>query len=362
MAHRQEEAENHWPGFVDALSTIVMVVTFLLIILGVVIFVIAQQIKASVGTADKKSAASKEYFESPPPDLNKENENGLELEKHEDPDHVLAMADEAKAKATEAIAKAEQAKAEQETAEVQLKIEELKTEASLAKTEELMADIKTEQLKLDTAQAAAEKAKSEAEKAKAEAEKATQAAIEAQASAQAQTAQLESQKIQAELKQKLDGKAAIKLTNELRQDRKTKAEVDGQKVVSKEIDDSKKIAIATDDTVKDFKANIVQSADAILTLIFDSKSVTIDQASSEEITKFLTDKKIIQQQGKIEIRSYVNLNQSSMGERRRLAFYRAMAARNELLTLEVDPSNISIKVKEVDDEKLAGILKIYIKP
>jgi len=44
MARRAEEEENHWPGFVDALSTIVMVVTFLLIILGIVIFVISLQI------------------------------------------------------------------------------------------------------------------------------------------------------------------------------------------------------------------------------------------------------------------------------------------------------------------------------
>lgn len=44
MARRLEEEDNHWPGFVDALSTIVMVVTFLLIILGIVIFAISQQI------------------------------------------------------------------------------------------------------------------------------------------------------------------------------------------------------------------------------------------------------------------------------------------------------------------------------
>lgn len=44
MARRAEQEENHWPGFVDALSTIVMVVTFLLIILVVVIVVLSQQV------------------------------------------------------------------------------------------------------------------------------------------------------------------------------------------------------------------------------------------------------------------------------------------------------------------------------
>lgn len=397
MARRQEEAENHWPGFVDALSTIVMVVTFLLIILGVVIFVIAQQIKASAGTSDEKSEVTKQYFEKAELDNEPANRSGEEPEKHEDPDNILALANEAKAKAAAAIAKAEQAKAEQQTAQAMVKIEQLENEASLAKTEKLVNDIKAEQLKLETAQAAAAKANAEAEKASAEAEKAKaeaeaaktktevqkakaetekakaeaekakaeaakQETIKAQVTAKAQADKLESQKMQAALQEKLDGKIAIKLANELRQDRKTEKELNGQKVVSQEVDESKQIAIATDDTARDFKANIVQSANAILTLIFDSNSVTIDENSAKEIREFLSSKKIVQQQGKIEIRSYVNLNQSSMGERRRLAFYRAMAARNELLKLEIEPSNISIKVKEVDDEKLAGILKIYIKP
>lgn len=39
MSAAAEEEANHWPGFVDALSTIVMVVTFLLIILAIAIFV-----------------------------------------------------------------------------------------------------------------------------------------------------------------------------------------------------------------------------------------------------------------------------------------------------------------------------------
>ncbi len=42
MARRHEEEENYWPGFVDALSTIVMVVVLLMIIVVIVIFSMAQ--------------------------------------------------------------------------------------------------------------------------------------------------------------------------------------------------------------------------------------------------------------------------------------------------------------------------------
>ena len=52
MARRIQEEDNHWPGFVDALSTIVMVVTFLLIILVVVIVVISEQVKPVTDNED----------------------------------------------------------------------------------------------------------------------------------------------------------------------------------------------------------------------------------------------------------------------------------------------------------------------
>ncbi len=53
MARKHEEEENYWPGFVDALSTIVMVVTLLMIILVIVIFSISQLITQSSEDSEK---------------------------------------------------------------------------------------------------------------------------------------------------------------------------------------------------------------------------------------------------------------------------------------------------------------------
>ena len=52
MARREEEQENYWPGFVDALSTIIMVVTFIMIILGILIFALSQQVAKEKYVAD----------------------------------------------------------------------------------------------------------------------------------------------------------------------------------------------------------------------------------------------------------------------------------------------------------------------
>lgn len=48
-AAAEETEENHWPGFVDALSTIVMVVTFLLIILAIAIFALSLNVAKVAG-------------------------------------------------------------------------------------------------------------------------------------------------------------------------------------------------------------------------------------------------------------------------------------------------------------------------
>ncbi|NRA86068.1 MAG: hypothetical protein HRU28_01480 [Rhizobiales bacterium] len=343
MARIPDEAENHWPGFVDALSTIVMVVTFLLIILGVVIFIIAQQIQETVGNA-KIDTGQKEIF------IKKPEPNEIKLDDKPTPENTIAqiIADEAKAKSELAKAQAEIVKFEAIKAEAEAEAEATKAEI-----------IKSEAIK---AEAEAETAKAEAAEAETQ-ENIEQIKLEtAKAEASAKQAEAQAQKMKLKLQEQLDGSFKINLTEELRQDRKTESEKSGQRVRSEVVDVSKQITIAKDETPKEFKANIVQSANAILTLIFDGKSVVIDSVSATEISKFLINKQVIKQKGKLEIRSYVNLSTSSIGEGRRLAFYRAMAARNELLKLELDPSNISIKVKEVDDDKLDGILKIYIKP
>lgn len=58
MARKPEEEANHWPGFVDALSTIVMVITFLLILLGLTLFIMMQKIQSDADVAINTQVAS----------------------------------------------------------------------------------------------------------------------------------------------------------------------------------------------------------------------------------------------------------------------------------------------------------------
>ncbi|MGL4441604.1 MAG: hypothetical protein ACRCUE_20320 [Bosea sp. (in: a-proteobacteria)] len=45
MAHAKDDAdENHWPGYVDALTTMLMVLTFVMMILGIAVFAMSQNV------------------------------------------------------------------------------------------------------------------------------------------------------------------------------------------------------------------------------------------------------------------------------------------------------------------------------
>jgi hypothetical protein len=44
MSSSASEEENYWPGYVDALTTMTMVLTFIMMVLGVVVFVLSQEV------------------------------------------------------------------------------------------------------------------------------------------------------------------------------------------------------------------------------------------------------------------------------------------------------------------------------
>jgi hypothetical protein len=57
MAHAQDDAnENHWPGYVDALTTMLMVLTFVMMILGIAVFAMSQNVSRIIVEAIARAA------------------------------------------------------------------------------------------------------------------------------------------------------------------------------------------------------------------------------------------------------------------------------------------------------------------
>lgn len=256
MARRAEETENHWPGFVDVLSTIVMVVTFLLIILGIVIFVISKNISTEL-------AASAQRVE--------EAQKAL--------DEALANAQRAEA----AISERSQAENQKE---------------------------------------AGKKSKSQAN---------------ADASRSVYRSSL-----------------ARELTQNVKIDGKEK-----HAVQTRQTDEVKQIAIArTEKEIAPRKVS-VRSSTAVLSLLFNG-GIKITNEASEQIKYYIKDK-IYDKTSKYEIRSFYIADKGSISEARRMAYYRALATRNQLIKLGIKAPWITLKVANSSRLEDADKVNVYLK-
>jgi hypothetical protein len=71
MSHaNDQQTENHWPGYVDALTTMLMVLTFVMMILGVAVFAMSQNVSRVLIEAIARAAMiDPPYEEVPVPEL-----------------------------------------------------------------------------------------------------------------------------------------------------------------------------------------------------------------------------------------------------------------------------------------------------
>lgn len=75
MARKKQQPEDPWSGFVDVLSNVVMVVTFLVIILGIAMFALSQQVAKTMAAEMLKSEKSRQQIER---QINRESEQEAE--------------------------------------------------------------------------------------------------------------------------------------------------------------------------------------------------------------------------------------------------------------------------------------------
>lgn len=258
-----EEPENHWPGFVDALSTIVMVVTFLLIILSIAIFVLSQSLAKSY------IESQAEITEQGGGDAQSDNLHraSKDFESEKKPEEVSPS--------SESVAE-DNAKAAKEA----IVVEQTKPEDSKKSSESTTSsDFKPQ------------------------------------------------------------------LSSELTDDE----EVDSEKkmsILSRKIDDDEeKIVVATADNSEKPKEVKVLKTATILTLQFDRSGVKIDETSSNRVKEFVASKDSLSKDSKLTIWSFTGAETSSVSEAKRIAYYRALSARNELLKNGFEQNNISVEIR-----------------
>lgn len=246
------QEENHWPGFVDVLSTMVMVVTFLLIILGIVIFVLAQNVaKKLVENAQHQGAST-------------------------------APVDQ--------------------------------TFTAEGNTREQTSN---------------------------------------PSSGGGASAPVTSDSSSNDVFKAVQG-------DPLTQDQKVE-EDNNLTVTSKKVESEERIVIAPEERPQQSAPVAVTSSASMLTLEFPAGVVRIDAASDEAINTFLQASNV-PRGSKIEIRSFARTGSTAVSEARRIAFYRAMSARNQLLKQGFNGDSIEIVVKDTSVSEETNVVRMFVKP
>ncbi|HHS81911.1 MAG TPA: hypothetical protein ENJ68_00185, partial [Devosia sp.] len=324
MARRPEEEENHWPGFVDALSTIVMVVTFLLIILVVVIVVISFQINPETSAAASEAQAQAQQAEAEAQQSQARAEANAQ---------ALAQAEaqmEAQAQSeAEALAQA-QARL-QAVAEAQARAQaEAQAQAQAKAQAEAQLEQTRQSLEVASVQIAALQQQLESVSQIADQQTQVIEATQQQIELKNQTIRELAQKVQAAPVSDLGDTAEVQAPTPVNEIEITVPRVDAQ-------------------VVPDQLRSDVETASAVMTVKFEANALEMNQESRDEAQAFLTENGAVDGSNRIEAIAYYDGNTLSISQAKRTAYFRLLAVRNTLIDSGIDGQRIVINVRAAPD-------------
>lgn len=87
-----------------------------------------------------------------------------------------------------------------------------------------------------------------------------------------------------------------------------------------------------------------------LTVGFGDKSFRIEGDQAQSIAGFVDDNKAAESKQTIVVHAYAYSGEGAISEARRLAYYRAMMARKQLVDAKIKPENIRISVNDTTDK------------
>lgn len=302
MARKRQQSDDPWSGFVDVLSNVVMVVTFLVIILGIAMLALSQQVAKSMASEMLKAEETRRQLE-----------NQVQLQSETPPENPSITPE----RVAQIIAAHRQ-----EIAEAEAQVEEMAEEM-------------------------------------AEAEATRDAAQAQMASMSRQMAEL-----RAQLDQQATGSQGLNRTTTdrplLQQD-----EVEGNTdltVRSRRIEQDFETIIATaEEIAEDEGARVVENSDAVLKVAFARAAHKIDKETTDKITGFFSGNEALAT-GLIELRTFASSSIGSVSEARRLAFYRGMAIRNAAVGAGIVAGRIKIVLRESESEQEADSVWVFMKP
>jgi hypothetical protein len=121
-----------------------------------------------------------------------------------------------------------------------------------------------------------------------------------------------------------------------------------------------RVAVAALERPKQVDGVAVQSADTLLRIDFEAKAVQFTDEGSKQIQDFLTSTPY-RDKAVFEIWSFAPQT-ASVSEAQRMAFYRAVLTRNQLIQAGIPPGRINTQVRVVDPTTESHNVRVVIKP
>lgn len=309
MAHGSEESEDYWPGYVDALTSMVQVLAFVMMLLAMAVFVLSQNVSKNAVQAIAKAA------------------------KIDVPGN--ASIKELTAKVAEEVAKA------------QAKIEASEATAASGAAKSTQADSQS-----GAATAPAEKS---ADQIAASSSAKSEVSSPPSGTTPDQAQQVASLK-PSEQSQSTEGAKAA-----------SESPVKNDDAAEKPADAGAKTAAGAQNsaasTVRaDHGAATVEAASdkPAVQLHFVTHSYKMDQAGLNDLTGFTTSKDVVEKKPKVIIRAYASTKDGSLSDARRIAYYRAMYVRGEMQKQKLNPADISVKVFDTTTDEMGNTVDIFV--
>lgn len=287
-AAQEGEDENYWPGFVDALTTMVMVLTFIMMILGMTVFSLSQNVSKVLVAEIARSA-------------------NVSVAPNDAPKDVVTRIVEA----------------------IVAKNEEIDRQKVRTVDGQTPRDPKT--LREPNAAMAADASQAQKDSAKE-----GLARIGDLAATQERDVDGQQRKARA---------ADASLSLNEKSQREALLSAPGDRTVSQAPSD-----------MKPLQAGAAAGASEIaLTIVFQPNAASFDEGVRREIAGFAARSR----QGEFVIRAYAVETGGTITESRRIAYYRAMLVRQELLKAGMSPSQITVHIDDSTDAANRSLLRVF---
>jgi hypothetical protein len=97
-----------------------------------------------------------------------------------------------------------------------------------------------------------------------------------------------------------------------------------------------------------------------LAVEFDGGSYRLDEPRARSISTFVDQNSAADKSKPIVVNAYAYTGEGAISEARRLAYYRAMMARKQLIDAKVRPENIKINVNDIADRARAQTVEVIV--